>query len=312
MEYTYEFLRKCHGLRFKATINNKPQEGIIKVMSDCIMFCLGDEDYGRLFTFQRRDTLSLSAESFRLLPSDFEIVPRDPDTYKDWQVGDKIIRNNIENAIIFRCGGVVLYKDHNNRCSACPYTCEEIYDKGYRLVLTDAEKQILEEHKKEEWEPQDGDICFIESLTPHVIIYKENKNGYVRSYADFCLNNDHIYDFVFETCRIDDIKKCRPATEQEKHWLFNALAGAGKKWNAERKRLESIAPVPYKLRKFEPVLVRDKADQSWGCDVYLKPGNMTYPYECANGLWRLCIPLNEDTEHLLGTKEDCNHYTITQ
>lgn len=256
--------------------------------------------------------LSLSAESFRLLPSDFEIVPRDPDTYKDWQVGDKIIEGDVEFSIIFRCGEVVFYKNFRGSCCNVPYTCEELYNLGYRLVLTDAEKQILEEQKKEGWEPQDGDICFIESLTPHVIIYKENKNGHVRSYADFRLNDDYIYDFVFETCRIDDIKKCRPATEQEKHWLFNALAKKGKRWNAERKRLESIAPVPYKLRKFEPVLVRDKADQSWGCDVYLKPGNMTHPYKCANGLWRLCIPLNEDTEHLLGTKEDCNHHTITQ
>ena len=315
MKYTYEFLRKCHGLRFKAVRCGSDIEGIVKVeKGDDVTLCYGEEMLGNADHFHRSECAVITP-GYGLDRADitsFEIVPRDPDTYKDWQVGDKIIEGDVEYSIIFRCGEIALYKNFRGSCCNVPYTCEELYNLGYRLVLTDAEKQILEEQKKEGWEPQDGDICFIESLTPHVIIYKENKNGHVRSYADFRLNDDYIYDFVFETCRIDDIKKCRPATEQEKHWLFNALAKKGKRWNAERKRLESIAPVPYKLRKFEPVLVRDKADQSWGCDVYLKPGNMTYPYECANGLWRLCIPLNEDTEHLLGTKEDCNHHTITQ
>ena len=147
MKYTYEFLRKCHGLRFRATIGNKPQEGIIKVMSDCVMLCFGDEDYGRLFTFERRDTLSFSAESFRVLPSDFEIVPRDPETYKDWQVGDKISRNGRVRVIIFRCGEVVLYKDRDDECCSFLYTCEELFNHDARLVLTDIEKRILEEKK---------------------------------------------------------------------------------------------------------------------------------------------------------------------
>lgn len=223
MEYTYEFLRKCHGLRFKATINNKPQEGIIKVMSDCIMFCLGDEDYGRLFTFERRDTLSLSAESFRLLPSDFEIVPRDPETYKDWQVGDVMTRDESKFVIIFRCGEVIVYRHWGSNSASTPHTCDEIFDRGYRLVLTDVEKQIL-----------------------------------------------------------------------------------------EKKPVVDVASTPHKLTKFESVLVRDKVNQNWIGDIYLQPGNMTFPYGCINGMWKFCIPLNENTEHLLDTDESCNLYAITQ
>ena len=90
MEYNYELLRKCHGLRFRATIANKPQEGIIKVMSDGVMLCYGDEDPGFFATFGRRNTLSFSKETSAILPSDFKILPRDPETYKDWQVGDVI------------------------------------------------------------------------------------------------------------------------------------------------------------------------------------------------------------------------------
>ena len=43
MEYTYEFLRKCHGLRFKAVRNSNDIEGIIKVEKDGIALCYGEE-----------------------------------------------------------------------------------------------------------------------------------------------------------------------------------------------------------------------------------------------------------------------------
>lgn len=147
MEYTYEFLRNCHGLRFRATIADKPQEGIIKVMNEGVMLCYGDEDPGYLVTFGRRDTLSFTKQTFAIVPRDFEIVPRDPKTYKDWQTGDKIIREDIVQTIMFRCGEVVLYKNSNGRSCACPYTCAELFDAGWRLVLTDIEKVILVEKK---------------------------------------------------------------------------------------------------------------------------------------------------------------------
>ena len=146
MEYTYEFLRKCHGLRFRATIYDEFWEGVIKVMTDRVMLCYGEEGPGYLITFGRRDTLSFSERLFVVLPKDFEIVPRDPETYKDWQMGDKICRNGVVYIVIFRCGELVLYKDENES-GGSPYTCKELFVQGYRLVLTDIERQIIEEKK---------------------------------------------------------------------------------------------------------------------------------------------------------------------
>ena len=310
MKYTYEFLRKCHGLRFKATRYESNIEGIVKVeKSDDVTLCYGNEMLGNADHFHRSECTVITP-GYGLDRADitgFEIVPRDPDTYKDWQVGDVFISNDRKHIILFRCGEVVTYKERGSIYCSALYTCDELFNSGCRLVLTDIEKQIIEERK-----PQDGDVCFLRARSSHVFIAKETDRNKLLSYVDFCVDSNTLYIGEVEPCEIAFIRELRLATDNERQKLFDALAKKGKRWNAERKRLESIAPVPYKLRKFEPVLVRDKADQSWGCDVYLKPGNMTYPYECANGLWRLCIPLNEGTEHLLGAKEGCNHYTITQ
>lgn len=160
MEYNYELLRKCHGLRFRATICNKSREGIIKVTSEGVILCYGQEDPGYLATFGRRDTLSFSKETFAILPSDFEIVPRDPETYKDWQVGDKVHYPNGENDIvIFRSGELVVLTDdftEENRDVTVVNTCSQLFDRREgHLVLTDFEQQIIEGKKVVEDIPEE-------------------------------------------------------------------------------------------------------------------------------------------------------------
>ena len=299
MEYNYELLRKCHGLRFRATIANKPQDGVIKVMSEGVMLCYGDEDPGFLVTFGRRGSLSFSKETSAILPSDFEIVPRDPETYQDWQVGDVICYYG-NNEIIFRSGEVVVFKYSNDKASSL-FTCSELFESGYRLVLTDIEQQIIEERKKQEWTPQDGDIC-----------YAETKSGTQK----FIIIHNHIdWSLAYGVCsdkwRLkEDIlwaySTIRPATEDEKQQLFDALAKEGKRWNAEKKVVEDI-PKPYEFTKGEPVLVRDNDENIWILSSFIQ----FIPTSCfhvTNGVrpshWKQCIPYNERTMHLLGSTED--------
>ena len=235
MEYNYELLRKCHGLRFRATIADKPQEGIIKVTSEGVMLCYGEEDPGYLRTFGRRDTLSFSEQTFPILPSDFEIVPRDPETYTDWQVGD-VIRYYGNNEIIFRSGEVVVFKYSNNKASSI-YTCSELFEVGYRLVLTDIEQQIIEERKRQERTPQDGDICYAETKSG------EQKFIIIYNHRDWSL----AYGVCSDKWRLEEgnswvYSTIRSATEDEKQQLFDALAKEGKRWNAETKVVEDIEP----------------------------------------------------------------------
>lgn len=303
MDYTYEFLRKCHGLRFKAVKNATNIEGIIRVEKDGVVLCHGEETLDNFDYFHRRLGVSISSifDFAGKGISDFEIVPRDPKTYKDWQVGDKIIKNDIVKFIIFRCGEVVLYKNRNNKCCACPDTCEELYADGYRLVLTDIEKQILEEKT---WKPQDGDICYGQTNhTPQRFIFIKGQKEYMLvdlSNSGYKLDMDRDWGYTH----------IRPATDEEKQKLFDALAKEGKRWNEEKKCIEDI-PAPHEFREYDPVLVRDNDRQKWNLYAFERYQEGAYcPYVCKENLaWRQCLPYNRDTEILLNTS---NPYTLNR
>lgn len=225
MEYTYEFLRKCHGLRFKARRHRYDIEGIVKVERESVVLCYGKEMLGSFDYFHRERGVQITPTSgFReAYVTDFEIVPRDPDTYKDWQVGDVLVDNDSDErfVIVFRCGELVFKKrEDDNHCSPA-YTCDELFENGFCLELTDTEKQILD---------------------------------------------------------------------------------------AEKKCLEVISKT-HAFKKGDLVLVRDKDYDLWRITAFLKVTNISeYPYRVTNGdyggIYRFCIPYNEDTKHLLGTSED--------
>lgn len=328
MEYTYESLRECHGLRFRATLSDKREEGIIKVGEDGITLCYGAKDPGRMFIFERSKTLSFTEQSFGILPNDFEIVPRDPETFQDWQVGDVICGHYGNNEIIFRSGEVVVFKYTDNKASNI-FTCRELFMRGYRLVLTDIEKQIIEEW---EWKPQAGDICFAETGTRRqrfIIIYDNNSYSLAYFYGSrWKLRKGVSWSY----------SRIRPATYEEKQRLFDAMAKEGKRWNAEKKVVEDIKPedneaadvkkmisdalkgyipkgdiegfpgagMPFSFKRFDTVLVRDKDDDIWSPRMFLKnEDNKFYVLSLAGTCvyYNQCIPLNKDTEKLIGRTE---------
>ena len=305
-------MTKCNNCRFRAKVNGKEKTGCIQVIDGCIKFWF---DHHNELNDIIHHTVHL--EYYRLHGSgdvfdDFEIVPRDPETYRDWQVGDSLLNEDISSSgelpsgrVIFRAGELVVIADW--RGHAMPYTCDELYDEGYRLVLTDIENQIIEERKK--YEPQDGDICYAELISDWVFIKKDGE-FLTENYAALKLNDG--YTNFDNPSRINNdafVKMIRIATEGEKQKLFDAMAKQGKRWNAEKKVVEDI-PKPYEFKKGEPVLVRDYDDNIWKLAAFrLRSGNIRYPYEVRNErgnyyCYRKCIPYNEKTMHLLGTAED--------
>ena len=246
----------------------------------------------------------------------FEIMPRDPETYKDWQVGDRVTcpdekwNDSAYKEIIFRSGELVICKDGNGDISG-GYTCGQLHRLGYRLVLTDIEKQIIEERKKTEWKPQDGDVCYVKGA--HGIEWVFIKDGLeykTSSYIRMVLDLEHdCLDTIIANEK--DIKELRPATEEEKQRLFDAMAKKGKRWNAEKKVVEDI-PKPYEFRKGEPVLVRSDYGRDWLLAAYVEPSSNTDAqfgkYGATDGratlYYRFCLPYNEKAMHLLGTTED--------
>ena len=65
------------------------------------------------------------------------------------------------------------------------------------------------------------------------------------------------------------------------------------------------------LKPFDKVLVRDFLSDNWMADFFEKieeNNDAYYNVTCVISHWVQCIPYNEDTKHLLGTKEDCPEY----
>ena len=306
MEYTYEFLKKCHGLRFRATILKEHVEGIVKADDSPIILCYGKETLGNPDYFTRSKRVYLGdAQRFELMFGDFEIVPRDPDTYKDWHVGDKIAKysRGKHREVIFRSGEVVIYKIPTNEEALGPYTCRELFEKGFRLILTDIEKQIIEASKKSEWEPQDGDVCYLRNNNSWIFVKKKDSSFDNAFYVSVCPKSDRIY--YDGNIMNGKPMELRPATDEEKRRLFDVLAKDGKRWNAEKKVVEDI-PKQHEFRKYDSVLVRDGDNEMWEVQVFGRYGreDEVFPYFLIDGPgYRQCLPLNEKTEHLIATPD---------
>lgn len=73
---------------------------------------------------------------------------------------------------------------------------------------------------------------------------------------------------------------------------------------------------PKTLKPFDKVLVRDSmlVDGSpsnlWKCQIlsHIKEEYENYPYVCINDEYSFCIPYNDKTKHLVGTKDEAPEY----
>ena len=297
-------MTKYGNLHFKAVVDGGIVSGQIFPEATCHIRL--DFGYKRIYLIDDDLSRLIDGKSIELncsLISDFEIEPRDPETYRDWQVGDRVCDKKHRNAIrevIFRSGELVVMKtDANTACSN--YTCDELFGCGYRLVLTDIEQQIIEEKRKQEYEPQDGYCSIFIS-----------RNGFHRTNYYVSLDTGKGCSTLPFTTRgyvvaNSKITVLRPATEDEKQKLFDAMAKQGRRWNAEKKVVEDI-PKPYEFKKDELVLVRNNKDR-WIIAVFNGiADDPDYQYMAYNGdylvEYKQCIPYNERTMHLLGTDED--------
>ena len=60
---------------------------------------------------------------------------------------------------------------------------------------------------------------------------------------------------------------------------------------------------PKKLKAFDRVIVYGK-NEGWFCSIFSHIGEGEYPYNTASGNYAWCIPYNDETRYLVGTKEE--------
>lgn len=67
---------------------------------------------------------------------------------------------------------------------------------------------------------------------------------------------------------------------------------------------------PKTLKPFDRVLVRDSCEYSWRCSLYshTKENENTFKYVTGGSTYEYCIPYNDDTQHLVGTKDEAPEY----
>ena len=68
---------------------------------------------------------------------------------------------------------------------------------------------------------------------------------------------------------------------------------------------------PDTLQPFDKVLVRDGCNEPWKCDFFVSldwPEGESYPYMAVTGYYKMIVPYNEETKHLIATKNEAPEY----
>lgn len=169
----YDF-SKCNNLQFKAKDDEgEVMTGYLKVTKEgeeCVVYVFptdsgGNETYDSGLQLVIRDyARGEIIEDFSdwAEEHDLEIVPRDPETYTDWKVGDKVISNkgNQVNTLIAVLGkAIVLVRDDGAPITGL--TTADNLTKYDKLILTDYEQELLAEKEKEKCPFKEGDKVLV-------------------------------------------------------------------------------------------------------------------------------------------------------
>ena len=152
---------------------------------------------------------------------------------------------------------------------------------------------------------KDGDIAFADYGNRQDVFIVSDKTDLSEGYSSFIsldLNSLTLSMGCRTTFFKKDLCKLRIATEAEKQQLFSALKKEGKRWDSDKKAIVDLKP-KVELKPFDKVLVRDFSRDKWGVSFFsFKKEDF---YVCINDCsWNQCIPYNEDTKHLLGTRTE--------
>lgn len=94
---------------------------------------------------------------------------------------------------------------------------------------------------------------------------------------------------------------------QQEDFIKKIEAFYNGKYNPITLQVESIKS-KCEFKPFDKVLVRDDPNQKWTVDMfsYYNREDNDYPYICVGNHYCHCLPYNEQTAHLVGTKEFYN------
>ena len=75
-------------------------------------------------------------------------------------------------------------------------------------------------------------------------------------------------------------------------------------WDRKVKRFD-----PKTLHPFDKVLSKDGFSSKWTCTFFSHIDNgASFPVYCSGGYFKVCVPYNDETKHLVGTTDDCPEF----
>jgi hypothetical protein len=170
----------------------------------------------------------------------------------------------------------------------------DLYDKTGNEGLKENRLVLV----KQEFE--DGDII---SIGQNIGIFREMSinNDCLFTYVILLKNGSLDYDV---TCDYHNGLDVRLATDEETDQLMLSMKIHGKIWNSKTKCIEKIVTPKFTLG--EQVVVNDDYGE-WKLDFYShsRTDARINTYACVGGYWKYCLPLNDETKHLLGRKCRC-------
>lgn len=207
--------------------------------------------------------------------------------------------------------GDLLDYEQEHLCDTANYTKES--DETVQCYISTIEERLdgklnreTLEVEKAQPEFKDGDIAFADYGNRQNVFIVSDKTDLSEGYNSFIALN--LRGLTLDMgCRMSlfkkDLCKLRLATGEEKQKLFDALAKAGKAWDADKKQIVDLKP-KVELKPFDRVLVRDDVNEEWNIDFFKSIStSKAYKYRCMNSIWIYCIPY-EGNEHLLNTTKD--------
>lgn len=144
--------------------------------------------------------------------------------------------------------------------------------------------------------PVFGYVYFDRVDYDHIILHRRSGDITI----NFCITKDGRYDISEDAeCIIFPYKDQRDWSKFVRFW---------DELKVEEQMVETFDENTFK--PFDKVLVRDFLSDEWMGDFFEKilKNDIHYNVACVTCRWEQCIPYNEETKHLLGTKEDCPEY----
>ena len=158
---------------------------------------------------------------------------------------------------------------------------------------------------------KDGDVL---TNDHHILILKElvydwSSNGTPYSVKAYCgIKPNGNFEIGKDNWCFCGTLHIFPAAKEQRDALMKAMNDAGYEWDAKKKELNKKKKFdPKTLKPFDKVLVYDICE-GWACALFSHIRESEYPYSTSSGSFKVCIPYNDDTKHLLGTKEEAPEY----